>query len=66
MSLEDVVIWGGENVYRAEVENALLERSAVAECAVFAVSHRTLGALKRELRAELPAETPASFSSTKR
>jgi acyl-CoA synthetase (AMP-forming)/AMP-acid ligase II len=108
---KDVVIRGGENVYSVEVENALHEHPAVAECAVLGVPHPTLGeevgaavvlrpgtrvtadelathlrqhlagfmvpnhfwfrdvplprnlagkALKRELRAQLLAETPAS------
>lgn len=111
---KDVVIRGGENVYSVEVEYALHEHPAVAECAVFGVPHPTLGeevgaavvlrpgtrvtadelathlrqhvagfmvpnhfwfrdvplprnpagkALKRELRAQLLAETPASPSS---
>jgi len=40
---KDVVIRGGENVYGVEVENALHEHPAVAECAVFGVPHPTLG-----------------------
>jgi long-chain acyl-CoA synthetase len=39
---KDVVIRGGENVYSVEVENALHEHPAVAECAVFGVPHPTL------------------------
>jgi long-chain acyl-CoA synthetase len=39
---KDVVIRGGENVYCVEVENALHEHPAVAECAVFGVPHPTL------------------------
>lgn len=34
---KDMVLRGGENVYCAEVENALFEHDAVAECVVFAV-----------------------------
>jgi len=34
---EDKIITGGFNVYPAEIEGALAEHSAVAECAVFAI-----------------------------
>ncbi len=40
---KDVVIRGGENVYSAEVEDALYEHPAVAECAVIGVPHPVLG-----------------------
>ncbi|MCE8537912.1 long-chain-fatty-acid--CoA ligase [Ruegeria pomeroyi] len=35
--MKDMIISGGENVYSAEVENALFSHSAVAECAVIGV-----------------------------
>lgn len=35
--LKDMIITGGENVYSAEVENALAAHPAVAQCAVIAV-----------------------------
>ena len=35
--LKDMIISGGENVYSTEVEQALYEHEAVAECAVFGV-----------------------------
>ncbi|GAA4615465.1 class I adenylate-forming enzyme family protein [Saccharopolyspora hordei] len=41
--LKDVVIRGGENVYCAEVEAALFEHPAVADCAVIGLPHPTLG-----------------------
>jgi long-chain acyl-CoA synthetase len=41
--LKDVIIRGGENVYSVEVEDALFDHPAVAECAVIGVPHPTLG-----------------------
>lgn len=40
---KDMVLRGGENVYCAEVENAIFHHTAVAECAVFAVPDDRLG-----------------------
>jgi long-chain acyl-CoA synthetase len=40
---KDMVIRAGENVYCVEVENALYEHPAVAECAVIGVPHPVLG-----------------------
>lgn len=40
---KDMVIRGGENVYCAEVENAVFSHDAVAECAVFSVPDDRLG-----------------------
>lgn len=40
---KDMVLRGGENVYCAEVENALFSYEAVAECVVFAVPDERLG-----------------------
>jgi long-chain acyl-CoA synthetase len=41
--LKDMVLRGGENVYCAEVEAALFDHPAVAECAVFGVPDDRLG-----------------------
>lgn len=41
--LKDMVLRGGENVYCAEVEAALFEHDAVAECSVFGVPDDRLG-----------------------
>ena len=38
-----MVLRGGENVYCAEVESAIFEHDAVAECAVFGVPDDRLG-----------------------
>ena len=40
---KDMVLRGGENIYCAEVENALFKHAAVAECAVFGVEDDRLG-----------------------
>lgn len=40
---KDMVLRGGENVYCAEVENALYRHEAVAECVAFAVPDERLG-----------------------
>ncbi|MBV8463572.1 MAG: acyl--CoA ligase [Acidimicrobiales bacterium] len=40
---KDVIIRGGENVYCVEVEGALYEHPAVADCAVIGVPHPVLG-----------------------
>jgi fatty-acyl-CoA synthase len=41
--LSDMYISGGENVYPAEVEDAILEHPGVAECAVFGVPDERWG-----------------------
>jgi len=41
--VKDMVLRGGENVYCAEVETALYEHPAVAECSVFGVPDDRLG-----------------------
>jgi acyl-CoA synthetase (AMP-forming)/AMP-acid ligase II len=40
---KDMIISGGENVYPKEIENALYEHSAVAECAVFGIPDDKFG-----------------------
>ncbi|HLW24055.1 MAG TPA: long-chain-fatty-acid--CoA ligase [Steroidobacteraceae bacterium] len=41
--LKDMIISGGENIYSAEVENALAEHAGVAQCAVIGVPDREWG-----------------------
>jgi acyl-CoA synthetase (AMP-forming)/AMP-acid ligase II len=41
--IKDMIISGGENVYPAEVENALAEHPAIAEVAVIGVPHERWG-----------------------
>jgi fatty-acyl-CoA synthase len=45
--VKDMIISGGENVYPAEVESALLDHPAVAECAVFGVPDPVWGEVGR-------------------
>jgi fatty-acyl-CoA synthase len=45
--LNDMFISGGENVYPAEVEQALLEHPDIAECAVIAVPDQDWGEVGR-------------------
>jgi acyl-CoA synthetase (AMP-forming)/AMP-acid ligase II len=41
--VKDMIISGGENVYSVEVENALAQHPAVAQCAVIGIPRRTMG-----------------------
>ncbi len=45
--LKDVIISGGENIYPAEVENALRAHPAVADCAVIGVADQRWGEVGR-------------------
>lgn len=40
---KDMLVSGAENVYPAEIENALYQHDAVAECAVFGIPHERWG-----------------------
>jgi len=40
---KDMLIRGGENIYCAQVENALYEHAAVMDAALVSIPHRTLG-----------------------
>ena len=40
---KDVIIRGGENIYSVEVESALFEHPAVADCAVIGLPHPVMG-----------------------
>jgi fatty-acyl-CoA synthase len=44
---KDMIISGGENIYPAEVEDALYQHPAVAECAVIGVPDETWGEVGR-------------------
>lgn len=41
--MKDMIVSGGENVYSAEVENAIARHPAVAACAVIAIPHAQWG-----------------------
>ena len=41
--LKDMIISGGENVYSTEVEHAIYQHTAVADCAVIGIPHKKWG-----------------------
>lgn len=43
--IKDIIICGGENIYPAEIENALFRHPAVAECAAFGIPDDRSGEL---------------------
>jgi fatty-acyl-CoA synthase len=55
--IKDVIISGGENVYPAEVESALYEHPAVAECAVIGVADDKWGEVGMALVVLRPGAT---------
>jgi fatty-acyl-CoA synthase len=65
---KDMIISGGENIYPAEVEDALLAHADIAECAVIGVPDEKWGEVgravlvAREGRAPDPQEVLASLS----
>src|SRR5450631_468540 len=52
--VKDMVVTGGENVYSAEVENALAKHPAVAQCAVIAIPDAKWGELVHAVIALAP------------
>ncbi|WP_438489818.1 acyl-CoA synthetase [Streptomyces sp. S186] len=56
--IKDVIISGGENIYPAEVENALLAHPDIAECAVIGVPDETWGEVPRALVVPRAGSTP--------
>jgi long-chain acyl-CoA synthetase len=57
---KDVIIRGGENIYSIEIEAALFDHPAIADCAVIGVPHATLG---EEVGAVVVLRTGASVSA---
>jgi O-succinylbenzoate-CoA ligase len=47
--IKDMIISGGENIYPAEVENALLEHPAIAECGVIGIPDTKWGEVGRAI-----------------
>ncbi len=41
--LKDMIVSGGENIYSAEIENALASHADIAECAVIGIPHEKWG-----------------------
>ncbi|MBT4171253.1 MAG: fatty-acid--CoA ligase, partial [Rhodospirillaceae bacterium] len=41
--VKDMIISGGENVYSAEVENAIYQHPGIVECAVIGIPHEKWG-----------------------
>ncbi|MFC5722333.1 long-chain fatty acid--CoA ligase [Streptomyces gamaensis] len=62
--LKDIFISGGENVCPAEVETALLDHPAVAECAVFGVPDTTWGEVGRAVVVLRPGHSASAGELT--
>jgi len=59
--LKDVIISGGENIYPAEVEDALHQHPAVADCAVIGVPDERWGEVGRAVVVARDAVPPADL-----
>jgi len=58
--LKDMIISGGENVYSAEVENALAQHPAVAACAVIGVPSEQWGESVHAVVVRKPGQQPTN------
>ncbi|GAA0928259.1 long-chain fatty acid--CoA ligase [Kribbella koreensis] len=56
--LKDMIVTGGENVYSAEVENAIARHPAVAQCAVIGVPDTEWGERVHAVVVPAPGQTP--------
>jgi fatty-acyl-CoA synthase len=59
--MKDVIISGGENVYPAEVEDAIYSHPGVAECAVIGVPDERWGEVGRAIVVARPGESGAAL-----
>ncbi|MCI4643790.1 MAG: AMP-binding protein, partial [Hyphomonadaceae bacterium] len=57
--LKDLIVSGGENVYPAEVENAIFGHPGVADVAVIGVPDETWGEAVKAIIVAKPGETPS-------
>jgi long-chain acyl-CoA synthetase len=62
---KDVIVRGGYNVASAEVEAALHEHPAVAECAVVGVAHPTLGQEVAAVIRQVPGSVPLTAAEVR-
>ncbi len=58
--LKDMIKTGGENVYSAEVENALTQHAAVASCAVIGIPSERWGEAVHAVVVRRPGSTPSA------
>jgi long-chain acyl-CoA synthetase len=57
--VKDMIVTGGENVYPAEVENALMSHPGVADCAVIGVPDEQWGETVKAIVVAAPGAAPA-------
>jgi len=57
--VKDMIVSGAENVYPAEVENALMAHPGVADCAVIGVPHEKWGETVKALIVAAPGTDPS-------
>jgi long-chain acyl-CoA synthetase len=57
--VKDMIVSGAENVYPAEVENALMAHAGIADCAVIGVPHEKWGETVKALIVPAPGSDPS-------
>jgi acyl-CoA synthetase (AMP-forming)/AMP-acid ligase II len=58
--MKDMIISGGENIFSAEVENAIAGHAGVAACAVIGIPHEMWGETVHAVIVARPGATPAA------